>query len=323
MRIRCGRCIQSIFGGAAISLVTLFAVCLSGVLPVHAQVADRIVAVVNGEIITLFDLNRRFEPVMRQIEGRTLSVADEDRLKAMKRQLLDRMVVDTLLMQEAERLGMRASDAEVEDQIKEMLQQNRMSEERFREELVQQGITRSQYVTELRREISINRLISTRVHNKIAVSDQEITEYFQANMKHLGSGRTVDLQLILLPPGEDAEALRQRIQRKEIDFAEAARQFSRGPGAQEGGGIGSFAFDQLAPAWRNALQNVSPGEISPPFDLSGGTALLKLVGEASGDAPGPGVAERIRETLAKPKYEEVYSNYIERLKSRAIIDIRM
>lgn len=303
--------------------MALLAVCLPASHPVHAQVADRIVAVVNGEIITLFDLNRRFEPVMRQLEGRALSAADEDRLKAMKRQLLDRMVVDTLLMQEAERLGMRASDAEVDEQIKEMLQQNRMSEDRFREELAQQGITRSQYVAELRREISINRLISTRVHNKIAVSDDEVAEYFKSNMKHLGSGRTVDLQLILLPAGEDAEALRQRIQRKEIDFAEAARQYSRGPGAQDGGNIGSFAFEQLAPAWRAALQTVSPGGISDPFALSGGTALLKLVGEATGDAPGPDVAERIRETLAKPKYEEIYSNYIERLKSRAIIDIRM
>ena len=309
--------------GKALVAHVVMAVCLLAALPAKSQVADRIVAVVNGEIITLFDLNRRFEPIMRQVEGRTLSAADEDRLKAMKRQLLDRMIVDILFMQEAERLGLKASDVDVEDQIRAVLQDNRLTEDQFREQLAQEGITRAQYVSELRKEMTVNRLISTMVHNKIAVSDDEVNEYFKANMRRLGSGRTVELQLILLPPGEDGAALRQRILRKELDFAEAARLYSRGPGAQEGGNIGSFAFDQLAPAWRTALQDVSPGDISAPFDLSGGSALLKLVGETTGDTPGSDVAERIRETLAKPKYDEVYSNYIERLRSRAIIDIRM
>lgn len=289
-----------------------------------AQAADRIVAVVNGEIITLYELDKRFAPVMKQFEGKSLSAADEERITAMKRQLLDRWIEDMLILQECKRFGVNVSEAEAEGRIKAILQQNKMSDQKFAEELAKKGLTRSEYLAEMRKEMNINRLLDYTVRAKVAVSNEEVEAYYRSNMGAFESGRKVVLKLIVLPMDMDAESLRKKIVDKDMTFEEAAKKHSVGPGAETGGDLGTLAWDQLAPDWRKVLEGLKAGDVSKPFELSGRKALLKLVQDSAGDSrPLPDVAERIRDKLAKPKYEENYANFISKLKSKAIIEIKL
>lgn len=305
----------------------LLAVCafsLLGQQRAFAQTADRIVAVVNGEIVTLYELDKRFAPVMKQFEGKDLSAAEEERVAAMKRQLLDRWIEDMLILQECQRYGVNVSEAEAEARIKAILQQNKMSDQKFAEELAKKGLTRAEYVAEMRKEMNINRLLDYTVRAKVAVSNEEVEAYYRSNMGAYESGRKVVLKLIVLPMDMDAESLRKKIVDKDMTFEEAAKKHSVGPGAETGGDLGALAWDQLAPDWRKVLEGVSAGEVSKPFELSGRKALLKLIQDSAGDSrPLPDVAERIRDKLAKPKYEESYANFINKLKSKAIIEIKL
>ncbi len=292
--------------------------------PAQAQVADRIVAVVNGEIITLYELDKRFAPVVKQFEGKELSAAEEERLQAMKRQFLDRRIEDMLLLQEAGRFGIKVGEAEAENKVKELLQQSKMSDQKFMEELVKKGFTRAEYIAEMRKEITINKLLDYMVRAKVAVSNEEVEAYYRSNMGSYESGRKVVLRLIVLPLDMDAEGLRKKIVGRDMTFEEAAKKHSVGPGAETGGDLGALGWEHLAPDWRKVLEDLKPGDVSKPFDLSGRKALLQLVQDTAGDnRPLPEVAEQIRDKLAKPKYEDIYANYISRLKSKAIIEIKL
>lgn len=297
---------------------------LAGASPVLSQVADRIVAVVNGEIITLYELDKRFSSVMKQYEGKELSALEEERLRAMKRQLLDRRVEDMLLLQEAGRYGIKVSDADVENRIKALLQQNKMTEQKFQEELGSKGFTRAEYAGEMRREMIISSLLDHMVRSKVAVSNEEVEAYFKNNSGAYESGRKVTLRLIVLPMDMDADGLRKKIVGKDMSFEEAAKKHSVGPGAETGGDIGTLGWAQLAPEWRRVLEGLEPGGVSKSFDLSGRKALLQMVHDTSDSVgPPPDVAEQIREKLARPKFEEIYASYINRLKSKSIIEIKL
>ncbi|WP_236615096.1 SurA N-terminal domain-containing protein [Desulfovibrio sp. X2] len=288
-----------------------------------AQVTDRIVAVVNGEIITLYDLNKRFAPLMRQDKDKAPDLTDTERLQTMKRQMLDRMVDDILLYQEAKRLHAEASDADVESRLKAILQNNKMTPEKFQEELAKQGLTRTDYVKLLKQEISINNLLGYMVRDKVVVSDDEIEAYYRAHAQDYGSDRRVALHLIILPANMDPQKLRSKIEDKDLTFEEAAQKYSQGPGADSGGDMGTLGWDQLAPAWRKVLASLKPGDVSQPFEISGQQALLKLVADTAGSSkPLPEVASKIREFLAKPKYEQIYNDYVAKLRSKALIEMK-
>ncbi len=305
-------------------LLAALAFMLSGPSRALAQEGDRIVAVVNGDIITMYELDKRFAPVMKQFEGKEISASDEERIMAMKRQLLDRWIEDMLLLQECKRFNINVTEAEAEARLKAILQQNRMNDQQLAAELTKKNLTRAEYMAEMRKEISISRLLDYMVRAKVAVSNEDVEAYYRNNMGAYESGRKVVLRLIVLPMDMDAESLREKIVDKDMTFEEAAKKHSVGPGAETGGDLGTLGWDQLAPDWRKMLEGMKPGEVSKPFDLSGRKALLKFVQDSSGDSkPLPAVAEQIRDKLAKPKYEETYANFISKLKSKAIIEIKL
>jgi len=109
-----------------------------------------------------------------------------------------------------------------------------------------------------------------------------------------------------------------------ISFDQAARQYSRGPGAAQGGDIGVLAWNDLAGAWRSALEGLEVGRMSPLFSVQDQPALLKLLDEKAGEVkPLPEVQDQIREKLMQPRLEARYDEYLDRLRDQSVIDIRL
>lgn len=305
----------------------LIAVLLMGTVVTGAvaeTIVDRIVAVANGEIITLFDLDERLKPMLARFEGKPMGEAEQRAVRDLRRQLLDAMVDDILINQEAERLGVEVSDVEVENQIKQVRQRNGLTPEQFEDQLLLEGMTREMYTRKVREDILKHRIIGFMVKRKVVITDEEIEAYYNAHPEEFRREKTVRLSLLVVDTKEQAETLRARIVGGEIGFADAARQYSVGPYASDGGSIGGMAWQDLGPEWKQAVSGLDEQEIASPFELNGKWVLLRLDGTASsGTNSLDAVREEIREQLYRPRLEERFKEYMEELRSKAVVDVRL
>jgi peptidyl-prolyl cis-trans isomerase SurA len=293
-------------------------------LPARAtEIVDRIVAVVNGQVITSYDLDRELAPYFMQLGGRKLNAQDEQQLTMVRKKLLARLVDDILLLMEAKRLNLEVTDTEVENHIRQFRQSNSMTEEDLGRQLQRENMTREEYKRNIRESMLRHRVLSYMVRRKVLVTDEEILRYYDEHRNDYVQAKKVELGLILLPPSEDLDGLVQRLGKSEISFEEAARKYSKGPGAQSGGSIGRLKWSELASQWREALAQIQPGEISEPFSIDGNKAILKLKAIIPGkERPLDEVREEIRQKLYDPKYAVQYAEYMQDLKTKAIVDIR-
>lgn len=316
-------------GARGVLFRTFFVTVLIALLAIPAtvraqDVVDRIVAVVNGEVITLFELNQRFRPFVEQLAGRELLEEEKRLLLENKRQLLERMVEEILLRQEAERLNMNVSDLEVQTQMRQVRERLGLTETQFSEQLRLQGLSRELYEQRMRDEIQRQRLIGFMIRRKVVVTSDEIRRFYDSQQHDFLQQRRVHLGLILFRDRDIADEVLERLRNEEIKFAEAARTYSQGPGAAQGGDIGKPAWGDLAVEWRQALEGLAVGDISTVFLVQGRPAVLKLLDEEVGQVlPLAEVEDQIREKLMEPRLEERYAEYIEGLRNRALIDIRL
>lgn len=288
------------------------------------DVVDRIVAVVNGDVITLFELNQRFRPFVEQFQGQDLGEAEKRMLLDAKRQLLDRMVDEVLLRQEAQRLEIAVTDLEVQTQARQLRERAGLSERQFQEQLTLQGLTREQYERRLRDEMLQHRLLGFMVRRKVVVTSEEVRAFYEANKEDFAQQRRVRLGLILFDSQALAEEVLASIQAGELSFGEAAGRYSRGPGAEQGGDMGMFAWGDLSPNWRGAVEPLRVGDVSAVVLIQDRPAVIKLLEEEAGELKAlADVEEKIRETLMEPLLDERYDIYMENLRNRALIDIRL
>lgn len=324
--------------------------CLLFAAPAAAtEVLDRIVAVVNGEMITLSELNKNLELVLanKEISGGVDS-QDAD-VQQMRRQVLNKMINDILLEKEAERYQIEVSDNDVQDYLDRFMQQNNLSTQEFVGYLNQQGMTLEEYKSTIKKNLVRDRLITAMVRRKVLVTDEEIQQYYDAHKYELASGVTAtlgaepggqQLSLIVFDDAKKAQAVRQQILGGDISFEQAARQNSVGPAADQGGDLGRINIPDLVPEMQAVARNLPAGQVSEPFTLSGKTAIIKLTsvsdagsssqatGQAAGQAAGQAppldqVRDQIRAILEEPKMEEVFSEYTQRLRDKAVIDIKL
>lgn len=289
-----------------------------------AEIVDRIVAVVNGEIITLYELNKKLAPHLRAFYGKPVTPEDEERIRRLQKGLLTKMVDELLLLDEAKRLELEVSETEIENHIRQIKRRNNLTEEELQRQLKIERISRDEYKERIRSDMLRFRLLSGMVSRKVLVSEEEIDRYYQSNIDEYQKEREVRLGIILLPQGQDAGAMAERIRSGELDFAQAAKEHSLGPGADEGGDIGWLKWKQIAPDWKESLKGVSEGGIGKPFDIGGRPAILCLLENKAGGAKDmQDVRDDIRTALHQPKYEALYKEYLGGLRDKALIDIRL
>lgn len=306
--------------------IVVLVMALVSVRPAIAgDVVDRIAAMVNGQIITLFELNERMKPVFEKFQGRELSDKDKAAIVTIRKQLLEQMVQDILIKQQVEKLGVTVTETEILNEIESVQSRNKMSAEEFEAQLRLEGMTLEQYKDKLKDDILKHRLIGVMVKRKVVVSDEEVKQYFEEHRKDYVKDRQVELAVILAPTLGAAEQLREAITKGEMTFAEAAAKYSQGPGSDQGGNIGTLDWNTIASDWRDALNKVHPGEMSQAFQFQNFGAILQFVSEVGGESRefDPAVQEEIREKLGQQQLEARFAEYMKSLRSDAVVDIKL
>jgi peptidyl-prolyl cis-trans isomerase SurA len=270
---------------------------------------DRIVAVVNDEVITQNELNDRVGMVVRQLQrqGGQLPAAD-----ALSRQILERMINDLLQVQLAKESGIKIDDTTLERTIERIAQENNMSMPDFRAALERDGIRYPRFRDDIRSEIMVARLREREVENNIVVTDAEVeTELArEARAASTDSEYRLSHVLVLVPPQATPEQIEQRRRRavqalselrRGATFAQVAATYSDAPDALQGGNLGWRASGRLPALFLEALERLQPNDVSDILRSPNGFHIIKLL-EKRGKAAAPGVQQtHVRHILLRTR----------------------
>jgi peptidyl-prolyl cis-trans isomerase SurA len=299
---------------------------------VDDTVADRVVAVVNNDAITLGELQETI--VAYRQESRQRGASDTD----LAKQLLPRLIDSRLQLQEADRDRVVVEDAEVNDELSERIKTTygAKSMEEFERLLKEQGVTLEAVKKRLRDNLRVQKVVRRKVALRVSVTDQEIAQYLEENRAKLETGLSYHAAHILVVPEEgqaqdaawEAARIKAELIRTQLasgaDFAAMARQYSKDVSARDGGDLGTLKRGELSQEIETEILGLQPGGVSKPYRSPLGYHVFKL--ESKDTLEGDGlvrVKQQIREILFREKYETRLETWLKELKQRAIIEVRM
>jgi peptidyl-prolyl cis-trans isomerase SurA len=247
--------------------------------------ADRIVAIVNSEAITLFELRSRLALVERQLRAQNVQLPARD---VLEKQLLERMIIDRTQMQFAKETGLQVADGELDAAVRRIAENNRMTLPDFRKTLERDGVAWAKFREELRDEITIARLRDREVDSRLTISEGEIDNYLESAMLPGANEELVQLAHIILRVPEQADAqqlarIRARAEqaaqqlRGGESFGRVAAAFSDAPDGLAGGVMEPRPADRLPGLYAEAVQKLKPGETSGILRSPAGFHIVRLV----------------------------------------------
>ncbi len=318
--------IKAILTGAAVLFL-----CTS----VQAAVGDRIVAVVNDEVITLFELNGAFAPYQEKLEAAYKGAELEKALTENKRGLLNRMIDDLLMEQQSRKAGIVVRDEDVNNAINDMLRRRNVSRDELWKALEREGITVEAYRKGIRDQLMRIRIVQREIKSKVAVSDEEIGEYYRKHRADYEGKEAVRIKQILLilpkdalPPVRerlraDAETIHRRLFAGE-PFDQISANHSQGPAANAGGDIGYIERGIILPEVESVAFSLPLNQISPVIESPIGFHIIQVI-----DRRGAGiksielVREEIREKLDMEKVEKKFEEWLMALRAKSHVEIKL
>jgi peptidyl-prolyl cis-trans isomerase SurA len=285
---------------------------------------DKVAAVVNGEMISLFDIQRySLQEITRQ--GITGSDPQSETLRQrIFQQTLDGMIMDILIRQEAERYKVSVSDAEVDNEALMIMQRSQMTPKQFENQLLLQGSSLKQFKEQVQHTILRQRMMSLMVSRKIVVTKEEVAAYYREHQSEFTTQHSVDVSMILVGPMDNAENIRKDISGGKLSFAEAARRYSAAPNAMDGGRMGIIPWKDLNPEWRRVLANLRAGEVSPVIRSGNASYLLQLNTTIEDTSLSlEEVTAEIEDRLREPKLNQRFEEYYGQLRKNAVVDVRL
>jgi peptidyl-prolyl cis-trans isomerase SurA len=305
---------------AVVVLAPALLVLIAPDAPARAEIANRIVATIDGEPITAHEVRRY--------------AREHDADGVPQDQLLDALITDKLLDQEIKAQGISAKDDEIDRYVKEVQARNGMDDATFARALSTKGITVEAYRVKVKREIEKAQLVNREIRQRVNVSPEEIHRYYEAHRDEYAIAEQVKVRhiLFMLDAGADeTEVARVTAKAAEVralavsgrDFGELARQFSEGPGADKGGELGTFSKGELAGELDVVAFRLKTGEVSEPVRSPAGIHLLRVDERiGSGYRPLDEVSDKIRDELYNGALEERFQNWLSRdLRERHHVEV--
>ncbi len=296
-------------------------------------VINTVAAVVNDEIITLFEVNREAQPVIRENEKK--GALDDAARSKIRRLALDSLVEKKLVEQKIKELNIKVSEEEIRQSIDDVKKQNNLTQEALVAALANQGLSFDQYRSQLQEQLEKLKLVSMEVRSKIQVGESEMREYFEANRLKYTEDETFRARHIFFKtsektPSDDIKrsmttALMVLAEAKSgKDFAELAKTYSEDPAARkDGGDLGRFKKGDMLPELEQAIMSLKPGEVSELVYTPSGFHIIKLEERVSGKMKSfESVKGEIEETLYRKKSEERFSQWAKELRGKASIEMK-
>ena len=253
---------------------------------------DRVIAVVNDEALTQWDLREQRRIVLDQLKASNVTAPSGD---VLDKQVLERLITERALTQFAKETGIRVDDTIVERTILRIAEENKLSPDEFRKLLEREGIPYANYREDIRHQILIQRVRDREVDSKVTVSDAEVDNYLATVASQGGEDEYLLSHIyVTVPEQATPDVVRARERRAEEalaevkggkDFAQVAAAYSNAPDASSGGDLGWRTRARLPSVFADIVRGMKPGEVSAVLRSAGGFHIVKLVQERSRNQP--------------------------------------
>jgi peptidyl-prolyl cis-trans isomerase SurA len=246
------------------------------------QPIDRIVAVVEDEVILQSELNDAVAAIQQQYANQPGQLPPID---VLRRQVLDRLILMKLQLQRADDQGIRVSDADVDQAVQAVAAQNKMSPDQLRAAVEQSGMSYAAYRQQLHDQLVVQKLHENVVRSSVSVTESEINNLLNSPSYKAGEVHLAHIQ-ISIPGGASAADIDTAQKKAEqalaaikggMPFKAAAIRFSDAPDALDGGDLGWRRMDEVPPAFVDAISSLKPGEVSGILHGPTGFHILQLV----------------------------------------------
>lgn len=254
----------------------------------HAQALpttriDSIAAVVDESVILRSELDRAVANITAQYASQPEQLPPRD---ILEKQVLDRLVLLHLQVQRANDSGIRIADAELQQAVGSIASQNNLTVEQLRQRLAADGLGFDEFRSNLRDEITVQRLRQRYLQSSVQISEAEIDQALSAQQFGGEEMHLANIQLNLADgatPDEIAaarsriEGIKSMVERGEIDFRSAAIRYSQAQNALDGGEIGWRTIEAVPPVFANMLQQMQPGQITEPVRGQSGFQIVQMI----------------------------------------------
>ncbi|WP_020411510.1 MULTISPECIES: peptidylprolyl isomerase [Microbulbifer] len=269
-----------------LSLSSVLAACalIAGTVTAQVQTLDRVVAVVDEDVVMASELAQRLNTIASQIQAQQVQAPP---IEVLRRQVLEQLIVERLQLQMASRAGVTISESELDQAIARVQQNASVSPEEFRQRLRADGMTIKSFRQQVRQELMIRRVEQGSVNRRIQITDQDIDNFLRSKEGEFWKSPQFELGHILIPisssaPSSEVTQAREKAEelaeqaREGTDFRRLAIANSAGQNALAGGDLGWRKTVELPTLFADALNGLKVGDVTEPFRSDAGFHLLKI-----------------------------------------------
>ena len=307
--------------------------CLN--LKAAAETIDKVIAIVNGEVITLTELNEAVSFILKDTGGIINFDGVETDPAEIKRKVLDRLIDNKLIEQETKKMGIVVSEREIDNALENIQKENSISREELVKELETKGLSLEKYKEQIRRGMEKMMLVNREIKSRVVVNEDELRKYYTENMDSFKVITEVRVQHILLsiPPNADeakikdvyekARELLVKLSNKE-DFGKLAEMYSQDTSLDSGGDMGWFKRGEVTPFLEKVVFSLKVGEVSDIIRSGLGLHIVKLMDrKEEGVRPFEEVRDEIKDTIYVKKVEKEFKEWSEGLRKRSFVKVKL
>jgi len=317
-----GFLIKTIAGAALIiSVINSDAPCV---------VIDKIVAVVNGEVITQREVAQYLFPLYEEYKKEYTGKNLEDKMLEAEDMVMNQLIQDKLILSEAKKAGIKAADDEIDERIQKLIKERFASEEKFREMLAIQNASLSEMRETVRNEIIKSKIVREKVGWKVVITPSEVRQYYDQHITEFVEPEKIEVLNIMVRKKEgrtdEAKELIKKI--KALldggdDFQEVAKKYSEGPNANGGGSLGFVKRGDMMREIDDAIFALSPGGISDIVETPIGYHIFKVTEKLAARSKDFDSAKAdIEETIYQKKIDKNLEKWLKELRENAYISIK-
>lgn len=313
----------------AIALALIF-----GWVSTGRAIVDRIVAIVNQEVITLSEVEKWSGPLQKEIETSD-RLEKREKMNEVSRKVLEKLVEDKLIEQEAKRTGIKVSSKEVESTLEEIKRQNGSNQEELEIALAKEGLTLEAFKQQIEKRLLRSRLISWSVKVEQKAGEKELLDFYQKHVDRYQIRLTYRPGHILFIVPKEATSeqtgeVRRKCQqvlekiRKGENFGEMAILYSEDASSKDRGDLGYFKQGELLPAFEREAIRLKVGEVSGIVRTQFGFHIIKLLDrKGGGPAPYEEVKEKVQADYYEKEMEKAFREFLSKLKEKSLIEMKL
>ena len=296
--------------------------------PASAEIRNRVVAIVNDQLVTLYELNIKIKELTGMAPDEIRTRSEKDFMQA-RRDVLDILINDKIAKEKIKELEITVSQQDVDKAIEKVKQDSQITQEDLLAKLKERGMSLEAYRENVKNELERMQLINYEVKSKIILREEEVRKYYDEHKGEFTSQGKVRLSIIFLKQEDPAstveadavkkkgELIMQKIRDGE-NFGALAKKYSQGPGADEGGDLGLFKEPDLNAEMAEIVKNLPAGGVSPLIITPNGIRIMKVTEkDPGGEKSFEQAQDAIRSILYRKELDAKYAEWVKELRKKA------